>query len=387
MNRALEALVRLWTTTRFGAAEVSRYAEPLMLEETRRGLRAMSLVFLALLLGSAGVYRELGLDRSYVYTALALAALCGHVMISARALRELRALHVLGMALLIISGTAFVLLAHRTGSLGAVLFTSAALLFMVVPLVPWGLREASVVTLLIYGVFSSSTWTVADRFDSETLWALQAFMLAAGAVSLILVARGTSVRKGDIESRFALERARREVERLSLQDPLTQAWNRRFLDLEFPAFVERTLKSGSPAHFAVIDIDRFKALNDGFGHAAGDDVLRWVAHALSLHLGDSGSVVRAGGDEFVVLIEEAEPEEVFRAALQTLWARSAAEGPAGLPELSISVGVVALPEDGVELDDAYLAADGALYQAKRGPADAGLRLVCRTLPGPRRGVA
>ena len=61
------------------------------------------------------------------------------------------------MTLVIITGTAFVLLAHRTGAFGAVLFSSVVLLFMVIPMVPWGLREASVVTLLVYGVFSAST--------------------------------------------------------------------------------------------------------------------------------------------------------------------------------------------------------------------------------------
>jgi hypothetical protein len=203
----LEQLGDLWSTTRFRAQGLSAYAETLMLEETRKGLKAMSLLFLALLLGSALFHSELGLGRTYVYTAMSLAALCTHVYFSSRAIREIRTLHVLGMTLLIISGTAFVLVAHQQGAFGAALFTSVALLFMVIPMVPWGLREASTVTLLIYAVFSSSTWAVKGRFDSETLWTLQAFMLAAGMVSLTLVARGASVRKEEIQSRYDLESA------------------------------------------------------------------------------------------------------------------------------------------------------------------------------------
>jgi len=381
VQRLVEIFGRLWSSSRFGAGEVDDYAEPIVVEHTRRGLVAMSLVFLGLLIGSSLVYRELGLDRSYMYTAGALAVLCAHVTLSARALRDLRTLHVLGMTLLCVSGTAFVLLAHNTDSLGAVLFTSVALLFMVIPLVPWGLREASLVTALIYAVFATSSWTVSERFDAETLWALQAFMLAAGAVSLTLVARGTLVRKDDIESRYALERSRRDVERVSLQDPLTGAWNRRFLALEFPAFVERVRKAEGTLHFAVIDIDRFKALNDEFGHAVGDDALRWVAHAITLHLGEAGHLVRAGGDEFVILYDGDSPEEVLLASLETLHARAAAEGPARLPEIALSVGIAAVNAHGaVSLDDCYLAADGALYAAKRSPVCGTLRLESRTLP-------
>ena len=384
MHELWKAGKRLWSAAAFTGGEVSSYAEPLLLEETRRGIVTLSLVFLALLSASAVVHRELGLDRTYVYTSLALAALCAHVAFSARAVRELRALHVLGMALLIVSGTAFVLLAHRTSSLGAVLFTSAALLFMVVPLVPWGLREASLVTLLLYGVFSSSTWTVSDRFDSETLWALNSFMLAAGAVSLILVGYGTRSRKHDLETRFALERSRSEVERLSLEDPLTGAWNRRYLESAFTGFIEDARKAGLPAWFAAIDCNGFKKLNDTYGHGAGDDVLRWLSHALSLHLGDRGHVVRTGGDEFVVLIAAEAPEPFFEEALDTTHARAKAEGPPRMPDVSISVGAICLPDgEAIDLEDVYLAADGALYHAKA--SDTGvLRMAARSLPTTER---
>jgi diguanylate cyclase (GGDEF)-like protein len=177
------------------------------------------------------------------------------------------------------------------------------------------------------------------------------------------------------------------VERLSLQDPLTRAWNRRYLEAEFPGFVERARKGSGSAYYAVLDIDRFKALNDGFGHAVGDDVLRWVAHAITLHLGGAGHLVRTGGDEFVVLLEGEEPEQVFEAAIETIQARAAAEGPPRLPEISLSVGIVVVPDAGpVTLDDAYLAADGALYRAKRSGLPGPLRLASRALP-PARGAA
>ncbi len=380
----LRSLARVWSTTRFAKGELSSYAEDLMVEETRRGLVAMAAVFLVLLAAFALVSERMGLGRPYVWTSAALGALALHVCFAARAISEIRTLHVLGMTLLIISGSAFVLLAHRTGAFGAALFSSVVLLYMVVPMVPWGLREASIVTLLIYACFSSSVWSVAGRFDAQTLWSLQVFMLTAAAVSLTLVARGTSVRKEDIQTRFQLERAQVELELLSRQDPLTGAWNRRFLESEFPAFLERLRKSGREGHFALLDLDHFKRLNDSCGHAHGDAVLRAVGEAFRERLGESGHLVRTGGDEFTLLVEGDEPGPAIADAVAAV--REASRIP-DAPEFSVSVGIVTLPPwVDVSLDRVYRTADEALYAAKaaRSPECAGGCVVRGTLPGDPR---
>ena len=273
----LDGLAHLWSPTHFSGGELSKYATTQMLDETRHGLMAMAFLFLSLLLLNLLVHDELGFGRSYLYTVAPLAALCVHVYFAARNVRELQALHLLGMALLVVSGSGFVLLAHKSGSFDAALFSSVVLLFMIVPLVPWGLREASIVTLLLYGLISSSTWSVSARFDVQTLWTLQLSMLGAAAVSLTLVARGTRVRKADLQVRFELEGTHRILEDLSLRDPLTQCWNRRFLEREFVPWAERLRKAGRSVHLAVVDVDRFKALNDECGHAHGDAVLQWLA--------------------------------------------------------------------------------------------------------------
>ncbi len=372
----------LWSTTHFRACELSAYAERLMVEETRAGVRSMSLVFLLLLLGSVLVSEKLGLGRPHVYTCAALAALCVHVYFSARAIHEIKTLHVLGMTLLIISGTAFVLLAHRTGAFGAALFSSVVLLFMAVPMVPWGLREASIVTLLIYGVVSSSTWSVAHRFEPETLWSLQLFMLAGAMVSLTLVARSARVRKHDIQTRFELESSRLEMEQLSYRDPLTGAWNRRFLEAEFDAYGELVRKRGEPLHFALLDIDNFKQLNDTRGHVYGDQVLQWVVESFQQVLGETGLVVRTGGDEFTLLLEGHEPEPLFADAIERIRSSAGAEGSSPGAEVAMSIGLVAVPRDvSADLDDLYRAADTALYQAKSAKQDglASARVVRATL--------
>ncbi len=367
MKQLIEQIGQLWSTTRFQARELRVYAEEHMVDETRTGVRAMSVVFLLLLLGSVLVYDKIGLGRQYLYTCAALAALSVHVYFSARAINEIKTLHVLGMTLLIISGTAFVLLAHQTGAFGAALFSSVVLLFMVIPMVPWGLREASLVTLLIYAVFSSSTWSVGDRFPAETLWTLQLFMFAAATVSLTLVARGASVRKQDIATRFELEKSHQKMELLSYQDALTGAWNRRFLEGEFDAYNERMQKVGVLVHFALLDVDDFKQMNDLCGHMYGDQVLCWMAACLQEQLGDVGFAVRTGGDEFGLLLAGDEPEARIVEAIQTVRAVASLEGRKGAPEVSISVGLVTLlPGVEVSLDVAYQAADRELYQAKEG---------------------
>jgi diguanylate cyclase (GGDEF)-like protein len=376
--KLFESVAELWSTTGFRAKEVSGYAERLMVGETRNGVRAMSLAFLVPLLASVLVAERLGLGKPHIYTCAALAALAVHVYFSARAINEIRSLHLLGMTLVVITGTAFVLLAHRTGAFGAVLFSSVVLLFMVIPMVPWGLREASIVTLLVYGVFSSSTWIVAERFDATTLYTLQVFMLAAGTVSLTLVARGARVRKEDIAARYHLEAAHREVELLSLRDPLTGAWNRRYLELEFPGYAERARKEGEVFHFALLDLDGFKQLNDTCGHAYGDKALRWVTAAFQDAVGDDGLVARAGGDEFALLLPGEAPDLRIADAATAMRDAALAKGEPGAPELSASVGMVTLPNGfTVSLDEAYKAADNGLYAAKRARREdgSGLNLI------------
>lgn len=374
--RALGELARLWSGIRFAGPELSAFAEPLLLEQTRRGLMTLSGLFLVLLLGSLAFPGPTGLAAPQVSSTLLLAALCLHVFVSARGLREIRALQLLGATLLVIAGTAFVLAAHRMARIDVSLFTRVALLFMAVPLVPWDLREASRVTLLIYGVFTLSTWSVAQRFDPETLWALQTMMLGSGAVSLTAVARGASARTQEFEARFELERARRELLRLSREDALTGTWNRRFLLAEFAGFVERARKQQRACHFALLDVNDFKQLNDRHGHSHGDLVLQWISRAFRTHLGDAGHLVRVGGDEFALLVTGDAPEALFGDAVSSLQALAASEGPRDAAEVGISAGIVEVPTTGeVRLEDTYLAADGALYRAKRsGGAGGPLRL-------------
>ena len=291
--------------------------------------------------------------------------LAAHVMISANAARDARALYLLGTTLIIISGTAFVLLAQRTGDFNQVLFSSVALLFMVAPLVPWGLREAMMVTGLVYGTFTLSTLTSVKQFDTETLWSLQFIMVSAGLISLMLVTRNTCIRKDDIRTRYDLEQANRKMLYLSNKDPLTGAWNRRFLKNTFDRFTIGRHSRGEAYHFAYVDIDDFKPMNDNCGHDYGDDVLRTLATVFSEAVGDDGYFVRMGGDEFAMLFSADDPQALLDTAWQTFNASMPPRRDCTVLPVGLSIGLVtAPPGQTLMLGELSREADQVLYQAK-----------------------
>jgi diguanylate cyclase (GGDEF)-like protein len=355
----------LWSITDFATGDLNRYAEGFMTHEVRRGVMTLGIASLVLLAGAAFLYRSLGFSHMYVYTCGVLALLALHVTLSSRTVKETQVLYLLSITLLVVSGSAFVLLAHQTGSFSAALLSSVVLLFMVVPMVPWGLREASTVVLLIYLVFTLSTLSVGGRFDAKTLWILQFMMLGAGMVTLTIVARHVGLRKNDIKARFDLENAHQQMERLSYEDGLTGAWNRRFLDVQFNRLLRRFREQGRRVNFALLDVDDFKLINDGFGHSYGDTVLQSLVQALRKRLGEQNYVFRVGGDEFALLFDMVDAPRCLRAAASD--ARLLVTPPeADLPlQLSFSIGVIEVPDScETGLDTLYKEADKALYLAK-----------------------
>jgi diguanylate cyclase (GGDEF)-like protein len=147
---------------------------------------------------------------------------------------------------------------------------------------------------------------------------------------------------------------------MATRDGLTGLFNR-------PAFFQRatTLCNEQCAPFAAImaDIDHFKAVNDNYGHAAGDKAIRAVADGLRSRCDLVG---RLGGEEFAVLLEIADPDEAWRAAedLRRLIAMQEVDLDCTTARLSCSFGV-AMGRPGDDIDDLLRKADAALYAAKR----------------------
>ena len=364
LHRFLEVVNNVWSTTAFEDREMEEYAERLMLEETRRGIVVMAALSLFTQLAALALYFRLGMDSSFLYTYGLLALLSFHIAFSTRFVTELNSLHLLGAILLVVTGVAIMAVAHRTGALNAGLMTSVVLLFMVMPLTPWGLREAFIVVGLTYVVFTVSSLSVEGRFETETLWTLQFLVLASATIATLTIMRNTTVRRDDIRARYDLESARRELELLSTRDPMTQAWNRRYLEQNFVLIARQAREEGKDLSLAVLDVDGFKPLNDTYGHQHGDDVLRRLAAMLMDNLSGTAHVIRLGGDEFAVLETSANFEKALSRCLEHLATDPKLLAVSGLP-VRVSVGFATVRAgQTADLDALYRAADARLYAEK-----------------------
>lgn len=165
-----------------------------------------------------------------------------------------------------------------------------------------------------------------------------------------------------------LDHAKAVAEHLSLTDPLTGLRNRRDLERRLNEELARSARSNEPLGCLMIDVDRFKEVNDHFGHAAGDAVLTEVACALEASLRSFDVVARYGGDEFVALLPGAALEgarHVAQALCDVISTLAVPIGPHSL-RLSISIGAVSHDPDSNEDSAALLErADCALLEAKR----------------------
>ena len=360
-------LGNVWSCLDF-AGELRDYATPVITRETRRGVALLSLVallFLALATAMSAVF-ELGSSYTYTYSVLCLLAL--HVYLSSAKVEQLRALYLLAMLLLVVCGSSLVLLAQRSGHLHAMLLLSVAVLIMLVPVVPWGLREAAATTGAIYLMFTASTYLSRFRFAALDLWVLQCLMLVAAVISLALVARALGLRKHDLAMRFHLERAQRELTELVNRDHLTGAWNRRHIERDFERVVAHHHGACVPCYFGLFDIDRFKSINDTFGHGCGDEVLRAVQAAFAGLPGDVEYLARLGGDEFALLMCGPDVPARVEAALASISGKMASPLP-GAVTPTVSLGLVQLPA-GLGFDAAYKLADELLYEAKHAGGNA-----------------
>lgn len=186
-------------------------------------------------------------------------------------------------------------------------------------------------------------------------------------------ARALSLRTGLAHDR--LRREHGQVTALALADPLTGLPNRRALDRH----LEEALAGGTRPAVAMIDVDRFKHINDSASHARGDEVLRGVATALRSSLRAPDLVARYGGDEFVVVLPDTAVPDAAAALGRARTAVAELPAAQGRP-VTLSVGVVGarLAESAA---DVLARADATMYAAKRAGGDA-----VRTHDGPATGA-
>jgi diguanylate cyclase (GGDEF)-like protein len=183
---------------------------------------------------------------------------------------------------------------------------------------------------------------------------LIAFPLALlGAVTLV----GTVVGQSAVEHRGA-----------AVVDQLTGVLNRAALNARTPELGHQAAQRGHPVSLILGDLDRFKAINDEHGHAAGDAVLREIAYRLRKQVRAFDSIYRYGGEEFVILLPGIDGWGAFEVA-ERLCESVRAEPVEGLP-VTMSLGVAVIGEgEAWSFDRLFDEADRALYDAKRGGRD------------------
>src|SRR3712207_5671170 len=176
---------------------------------------------------------------------------------------------------------------------------------------------------------------------------------------------------GRRKSLLETERAAGQLRRQAYEDPLTHLPNRRYAE----ARLDLLLSNGAVPALAVVDVDRFKAINDAAGHPGGDAVLRAVGQLLVEGCRDTDEVCRWAGDEFVIVLPETTAEQAERAMERIRrsiaghdWSALGVEVP-----VTISVGVASAAR-GDDRRTLFAAADGVLYDAKRAGRDRVVRL-------------
>jgi diguanylate cyclase (GGDEF)-like protein/PAS domain S-box-containing protein len=183
---------------------------------------------------------------------------------------------------------------------------------------------------------------------------------------------------------------RQSLHRQAIHDPLTNLFNRRHMEEALTRELHRAGRRGWGVGVLLIDIDHFKALNDTYGHLAGDAVLRCVANYLRSHIRSHDSACRYGGEEFLLILTEVTPESLaacamsLRAGLRQL---AIVHDDRALGPITVSIGAALFPAHGHTAESMIAAADSALYRAKQAGRDriivAGLEAPLDSPPGGR----
>jgi diguanylate cyclase (GGDEF)-like protein len=161
-----------------------------------------------------------------------------------------------------------------------------------------------------------------------------------------------------------------EAERQSMTDPLTGLYNRRSLESLLQREVALAERHGVPLSLVMIDMDRFKQINDSHGHAAGDHLLKAFADCVRITLRKTDLAFRYGGDEFVIALPQTGVAQAVRVVNKLRQAFGAVDFSHAIarmeqqPTLSIGVAERSVPQNVITLQNLLAAADQALYDAK-----------------------
>lgn len=163
--------------------------------------------------------------------------------------------------------------------------------------------------------------------------------------------------------RASLKEKAGEFQQLSVTDALTGLLNRRYIEERLMEEVKRSNRHGFPMSFMMLDVDEFKGYNDHFGHPAGDEALRVVAHVMRDTLRSADVAARFGGEEFSILLPQTTADEA--AAIAERIRHNIEHAKFQYRTVTISIGVASCSAELCASADLISAADKALYEAKR----------------------
>jgi diguanylate cyclase (GGDEF)-like protein len=234
--------------------------------------------------------------------------------------------------------------------------------YLSVPFLIWaayrfGPKEAATATLVLSGIAAAGTLQGSGPFamgsPNVSLLLLQAFIGVAAVMTL-----GFATVLAD------RQRAEERALELAVSDPLTGLGNYRKVMDALESETKRSERTRRSFAFLLFDLDGLKQINDASGHLAGNRALCRLANVLKIHSRETDTPVRYGGDEFALVLPEADAEAA-REIGRRIAARLSGDGE--LPALSVSIGEAIWPQDGVTIEALLRAADRRLYEMKRHP--------------------
>ncbi len=197
---------------------------------------------------------------------------------------------------------------------------------------------------------------------------------ALGAVDYILKPFEREIVRARVKTQLELVRGRRELEAankelayLAAVDPLTKCFNRRYFMNTAESEIARMKRHGTNLTVAMLDIDRFKSINDRFGHEVGDLALSNVAEICEHTLRREDTLGRLGGEEFGIILPATAQEGAMEVLnrLKTLISHQVSMLDGETVSLTVSVGLTDVCDQDASIDDALRRADKALYTAKK----------------------
>ena len=197
---------------------------------------------------------------------------------------------------------------------------------------------------------------------------LQTTILATDNVRKMVIGSILTAMLNLVGSVKAIFKYTKDLEHYATRDPLTGLYNQRMFWELLAAEEKRVQRSGASFALVVIDLDNFKQVNDAYGHHVGDTLLQTFAERLKQVVRQVDQLCRYGGDEFCVILPEADEAEAHSVARRVadMLEHFVCEAPDGAPlKATASIGIAVYPQHGNTPKDIFLIADNMMYKAKR----------------------